>query len=307
MQKPAHPFGIADAAMILTAVCWGLNFVITKSATGPGDDCFRIYIYNIIRFTLSSALLFATVRLRGENPLLNRRLLAGLAAVSFIGVYLYQSLYMLGQTMTQSANVGIVYGFSPLLILIIAIIFRFERATMPTVAGVLLGCFGLVMILFEGGARVSVDIGSLLVLAAVFCWAVYAVFGKSVVERVPPVTAMAWILLFGALYQLPQAVFQLPGQSWITLSGTSILFVIMSALLSLYTGYTLFYFAVGRLGPARAGIYTNLTPVFTLLFAVLIRGEQIRMIQAAGLAVIITGIALTKIPARAMTRETAAE
>ena len=107
MSRTAGPkLGIADFAMILTAACWGLNFVITKSATGPGDDQFRIYIYNLIRFPAASALLFATVKLRGGSPMLPGRLLAGVAGVSFIGVYCYQSLYMLGQTMTSSANVG---------------------------------------------------------------------------------------------------------------------------------------------------------------------------------------------------------
>ena len=73
------------------------------------------------------------------------------------------------------------------------------------------------------------------------------------------------------------------------------LFVTLSALLSLYTGYTLYYYGVSRLGPSKAGVYTNLTPVFTLIFAVLIRGEKILMIQIIGLAVIITGIGITKI------------
>jgi drug/metabolite transporter (DMT)-like permease len=103
------------------------------------------------------------------------------------------------------------------------------------------------------------------------------------------------MLLFGGLYQLPLALRQLPEQSWTALSGESILFVTLSAIFSLYTGYTLFYYAVSRIGPARAGIYSNLTPVFTLFFASVIRGEAILPRHIFGLGIIIAGIALTKI------------
>jgi drug/metabolite transporter (DMT)-like permease len=39
-------------------------------------------------------------------------------------------------------------------------------------------------------------------------------------------------------------------------------------------------------------VYTNLTPVFTLLLAALIRGEHITLLQVGGLLVIIAGIAV---------------
>jgi drug/metabolite transporter (DMT)-like permease len=52
---------------------------------------------------------------------------------------------------------------------------------------------------------------------------------------------------------------------------------------------------VSKIGPAKAGIYTNLTPVFTLIFAAIILDESIRVIQMPGLTVIILGIVVTKI------------
>ena len=127
------------------------------------------------------------------------------------------------------------------------------------------------------------------------CWAVYAVFGKRVVDRHPPIVVAIWMLLFGSLYQLPLAIWQLPYQSWTALSGISILYVALSALLSIYVGYTMFFFAISQLGPIKTGVYTNLTPVFTIIFAALIRGENITVMQIIGLAIIILGIGITKI------------
>ena len=102
------------------------------------------------------------------------------------------------------------------------------------------------------------------------------------------------MLLLGGLYQLPLAIHQLPAQSWTGLSGESILFVALSAVFSLYTGYTLFYYAISRIGPARAGIYSNLTLVFTLALASRIRGAAILPRHIIGLAGIVAGLANTK-------------
>lgn len=287
-------FGLPDIAMVLTSACWGLNFVITKSAAGDDPEQFRLFIYNLIRFPAASALLFMTARIRGDTIRLSGKYFGAAVLLSFIGIFMYQMLYMIGQNITSSANVGIVYGFTPLAILVLAVCARIERPTKFTVAGVTLGVFGLSMILFRGG-RLTVDTGSFLMFLAVVCFACYAVFGKRILDKYSPVTVTAWMLLFGSLYQLPLALWQLPQQSWTDLSGMNIIYVIMATLLAQYTGYTLFYYSISRIGPARTGVYSNLTPVFTLIFASLIRHEKILPIQIAGLTVIIAGILITKI------------
>ena len=290
-------FGLPDLAMIVTAACWGLNFVITKSAAGNDPGQFRIFVYNLIRFPAASALLFLTARMRGQRILIPGRYLGAIGLLSFVGIFLYQTLYMIGQTMTDSANIGIIYSFAPLFILVIAILARIEKPSVFTVAGVVFGVGGLVMIIFEGGS-LSVDMGSLLFVCAVACWACYSVDGKPVLDRCPPVITMAWMFLFGSLYMAPFALYQLPGQSWGDISAINAGYVVVSALLSLYTGYTLFYYAIAKIGPAKAGIYTNLTPVFTLVFAASIRHEAIRSVQVVGLTVIIIGIFIAKINPR---------
>jgi len=294
--KTASPrrFGLPDLALIVTCACWGLNFVITKSATADGPENFRLFIFNIIRFPAASILLFLTARLMGERLGVQRRYLAAIAVVSFAGNFLYQVLYMVGQYLTSAANVGIVYGFTPLIIVMLAVAARIERATVFVAAGVIVGFAGLFTVMSNNGGF-ALDPGAVLMLFAGACWASYAVFGKKILDAYPPVVTTAWMLLFGGLYQLPLALWQLPGQSWTTLSAQSVLFVSLSAVLSLATGYTFFYYAVLRIGPARAGIYSNLTPVFTLVFASLIRGEVILPKHILGLAVILAGIAVTKV------------
>ncbi len=283
--------------MVAATLCWGLNFVITKSATGSNPDQFRIFIYNIIRFPAAAILLFATALLTGQKILIGGRDLATTALLAFVGIFVYQILYMNGQTMTDSANIGMLYSVAPLLIVIISLVTGIERPTVFIYAGGIFGFIGLILILFKGG-NFTLDKGSLLFFTGLVCWAIYAVFSKPVLDRHSPLSVTAWVVLFGSVFQIPLAVYQLPSQNWHTLADIHILYVVMSAILSLYTGYSLFYYSVAKIGPAKTGIYTNLTPVFTLMFAVLLRGESIGMIQFFGFIFIVTGIFIAKIPVR---------
>jgi len=150
------------------------------------------------------------------------------------------------------------------------------------------------IILFNGG-RLTLDTGAILLLGAFFCWALYTVLAKLVLTDTPAVVITAWIMLFGSLFQLPLGLWQLPQQAWAALSPRNIVYLVMSGTLSLFAGYTLFYFGIARIGPARAGVYTNLMPIFAIIFAVLIGGESIHPVQITGLLVILSGIAVTKI------------
>ena len=71
------------------------------------------------------------------------------------------------------------------------------------------------------------------------------------------------------------------------------MYVAFSCVGSLYLANTLYYFSIKKIGPSLVGVYTNLTPVFTLIMAWLLRGERITFSQVAGLIIIISGIAIS--------------
>ena len=290
-------FGIADIALIVTCAFWALNFVITKSAAGDDPDQFRLFVYNLIRFPLAGGLLMITALVMGHEVIPRGPYRWKLPLMSFVGTFLYQIFYMTGQNITTSGNIGIIYGSSPLMIVLLSLLFRIDRTHIATVAGVIIGFAGLSLVLFEGGS-LNMDLGSFLMILATLCWAFYAVFAKPVLDALPPIVVTAWMLLYGAVFQLPLAIYQLPAMQWQALTGLNIFYVLASAFLSLYSGYTLFLYAISRIGPARSGVFINLTPVFTLLLAVVVRHDTIRTIQIAGLAVILAGIAITRIRIR---------
>jgi len=286
-------FGSADFALVVTTFLWGLNAVISKNALGDGPESFRVFVFNGLRIPAASLLLFATVLMRGESIALRRKDIPTVVAVSFFGMFLFMTCFIMGIYLTSASNAGVINATIPLFILIVSFLSGIDRPTPRTVGGIAVGFMGMLALTFRTGGF-TVNPGDLLIVLSCVSWAIYTVFGKKIVAVYNPMLAIAWVYLFTSLFQLPLFFYQLGGQDFVAVSGMNWLNLAVSTLGSVYLANTLYYYAIKKIGPARTGVYTNLTPVFTVMLAALIRGELITRLQIVGLAVIIAGITIAR-------------
>ncbi len=291
MISNRHPY-LADIAVVVTCFLWGLNAVITKNALGDTPDSFREFVFNGLRIPMASLLLFLAVKASGRKIGIRRRDLPFVAGVSFAGMFLFMMCFIMGISMTSASNVGVINATTPLFILLVSILTGIERPTRRTVLGIFIGFTGMLALTVREG-RFEVNPGDLLILGSCLCWAVYTVYGKRVLRHYSPMLATAWIYLLTSFFQFPFVLMQVPEQSWSAVSVQNWMYLGVSCVGSLFLANTLYYFSVERIGPARVGVYTNLTPVFTISLAALLRGEQITSGQLIGLAVIISGITVS--------------
>ena len=293
MADKSHHFGLADAALLLTTFLWGLNAVVTKNAVGDGPESFRIFVFNGLRIPAGAVLLFLTVKLSGRKLGIRREHMPLLASVSFFGMFLFMTGFVAGLYLTSASNVGVINATIPLLILLVSMLSGIEKPTGRTVAGIAVGFMGVLALTFRGGA-LTVNPGDIIIILSCLCWAYYTVFAKKILNVYSPMLAIAWVYLLTSLYQLPFFFYQLPDQQWATISPVNWMNLGISIAGSLFIANTLYYYAIKNIGPTRTGIYTNLTPVFTLVLAVLIRGEHITPLQIFGFIVILSGIVISR-------------
>ena len=286
-------FGIADIALIVTTFLWGLNAVITKNAIGDTPETFRIFVYNGLRIPLGAIVLLLTVKLSGRPIEIRWKHVPLIMSVSFFGMFFFMTGFVLGIHLTSASNMGVFNATIPLLILLISMIAKIERPTLRIVTGILIGFIGLLALVLRGGGF-RFNPGDAVIFMACTSWAYYTVFAKKIVAYYEPMLAMAWVYVFTALYQLPLFLWQLPEQDWASVSIANWINIAISVGFSLFIANSLYYFAIKKTQPSRVAIYTNLTPVFTVLLAVIIRGEQITALQIAGLVVIIIGIIVSR-------------
>lgn len=288
-------FGTADLALILTTFLWGLNAVLTKNSVGETPDLFGVFTFNTIRLTLGTFLIMAFQRLRGGSLAIERRHLPYFAKLSFFGMFLFMVAFVIGIKLSSASNAGVYSSFIPLMILVVSYLSRIDRPTGNTIAGITVGFAGMLLITFRHGS-LHLHPGDLILFTLSLFWAIHTVYGKPMLQRYSPFTVTAWVYIFVIMYQLPLFAWETRGVDWSAISGTSWLNLGISATASTFLANSLFYIAVKSIGPVRTSVYTNLTPVFTILLAMLIRGESITTLQLAGFVLIFAGIATAQAP-----------
>ena len=93
------------------------------------------------------------------------------------------------------------------------------------------------------------------------------------------------ILFFIGLWREPtglQDIAHAPYYAWITFFS--------SAILSTAVGQMVYNSAIGRIGPAEASIFFNLSTFFALVGSAVLLGEVIKVVHLFGLVVIVTGV-----------------
>ena len=286
-------FGLADVAMVVTCFLWGLNTVISKNAIGDFPETFRVYIYNGLRIPFGTIFIIMAVKYTGGSIGVKKKHIPYIAVLAFFGMFLFMFAFILGVSLTSSTNTGVINATIPLFILIVSFISGIERPTVRTISGIAVGFCGMLTLTLKAGG-ISFNAGDLLLLGSCICWAIHTVFGKKLLNIYSPMVVIVWVYVFTSLYHIPLFIYQIPGQVWASISALNWFYLAVSAIGSVFIANCLYYYSITIIGPSKAGVYTNLTPVFTLLLAVLIRGESITSQHIVGLLLIITGIAVSK-------------
>jgi drug/metabolite transporter (DMT)-like permease len=96
---------------------------------------------------------------------------------------------------------------------------------------------------------------------------------------------------------VPLAIVSFPAllrQDWAAVTPVGWGAFLFSSLLSVVVGYLIWYTSVQRVGNARTAVYTNLTPVFAILFAWVVLDATLTLLQLMGGAVVLAGLVLTR-------------
>jgi len=293
-NKNSSRLGATDLFMLLTVVVWGFNFSVIKVALReftPGS-------FNGPRLTFASLLLLLFLRLKEGSIAPPRGDLLKLVILGIIGNTFYQFLFINGLDRTSASSTSLILTMTPILIALLSAVFIRERIHWIGWLGILTSFGGLYFVVFDRSAGISLGAqglrGDLMILLGNIFWAVYTVFSKPLLDRMSALRLTTLTLAFGALFYLPLTVREIAALDWRALSGRSWAAMLFSAIFAIAASYVVWYSSVKRVGNTKTGIYSNITPVFTVVFAELILGERIGPTKVIGALVIVLGFYLTR-------------
>ena len=280
---------------------WGANYSVIKAALREIPPI----PFNGLRLLIASAmflLVIAVGRVRGSAAAataprrLSWRDWTGIAALGFVGHFVYQLLFISGLNRTSAANTSLEIGATPVFVALMTAAVGHEHISRRRWAGTVLSAFGIYLVVGRGAAVTRASLaGDLTMLGAVLCWSAATVASRPLLARHSPMRVTGFAMSFGAvlyaiatwgeLQHLPLSA--VSASAWLSLAG--------SAILALFAAYLIWFTAVQKLGNTRTSVYSNLVPLVGISVAWLWLGEPIGWVKVAGAAAILSGVALARI------------
>lgn len=236
---------------------------------------------------------------RGSGLLFNWR---RYAILGLLGVGLYNGFQYLALHTSSPVNVTLVGASMPIWMMMIGALFFRASVSRWQVLGALLSIAGVLVVLAHGDWRQLASLrfvaGDILMLIATLLWALYSWLLANTADS--PIMRSSWaaLLLAQVLYGVGwSAVFA--GVEWVVTDwtihwnwtlGLALVYVVLGPAL---LAYRCWGEGVRQVGPALAGVFFNLTPIFAAIMSALWLGDPPQWHHAAAFLLIVCGIFLS--------------
>jgi drug/metabolite transporter (DMT)-like permease len=279
-------------------VVWAANFIVVKDAITTLPPV----AFTFLRYGLASIALLAILRWSegGVNP--PRPDTVRILLLGGFGFGLYQILWTTGLQSIPAGDSALIIASTPVLVAVLAVVSGADTLTPLKFAGAILSFLGVVVVI-AAGVGISLTgsgVGNALTLAAATCWAGYTAFAAPVLRRHSPLVLTTWATIGGTLVLFPVGMAQLlaPGaldDLWAGRLVPVLLAIAYSGVLAAALANIIVFNGVRLLGPTRVITLQSFVPAMAVVLAFVFLGEPIRPAQVVGGAIIVLGVALTRL------------
>jgi drug/metabolite transporter (DMT)-like permease len=281
---------LAYGAIIAAAVLWGGSIVAQKLALSG----FSAVEASVLRDVGGLAILLSTwVWQEGTLAKLTMadvRML-GLLGLGVLGNHL---LILMGLKYVSGAVGGVIIGSSPVVTALLSAMMIQDVPLRAVWLGGLLSFAGVGLVSVAGfqAAGDQPLLGSLLVFLGVVSWALYSIGSRELMERHSALTVNWATLLVATVLQIPllwtdrkmldAGLGSVTPADWMAL-GYLVLFATAIA-------QQAWLYGVKGIGPSRASVFGNLTPVAAIVLSAVLLNESVGMSEILGIALILAGV-----------------
>ncbi len=279
--------------LVTANLIWAASYLMIAVAL----ESFTPLGLTTLRLILSTACLWLYARWRGESLGIRKGDALPLLAIGTLLNTVFQLCLNASLVFATPAHASLGVSTMPVFAAVSARVLLGERLTARRTAAILMAFAGVALVIASGrglgGAR-SAALGDLLALATAASWALGSVLSKPLLRRYSPLTFTLLTMVGGAVSGIPWGVVDLFRASWGAITGASWLALVYLAVFGMVVGQFLWNRAIARIEVSQVAIFSNLTPVFTLVLSAFFFGEPITPPLLAGGALVVAGAYLTQ-------------
>lgn len=269
--------------------------LVLVSAFGFGiSPIFALFAYRgginvptmlLIRFSVSSALLFTYLQLSGTGIRCEARLLPPLMGLGLL--YTAQSTFYFSAVKHIPASLAalILYTY-PAFVCVLSALIDHQRLRGRTLLSLLCALAGLTLILGTSFRGMNV-LGLALATGAALVYSFYIILAGRTLQRFPAIRTAGYVTLFAAFFCLLAGLaggtlgFGFSAVTWLPIAGIIVIST-LTAILSFLRGLHI-------LGSQTAAILSTSEPIFTIACAVLLFHDSLTVRQLVGGVLIMAG------------------
>lgn len=283
----------SDVILLIAVALWALSYTVTKFAIGQ----FEPLALPVFRFGVAGIVLLVILRAREGDIGVRRADLVRLAVAGFFGVTLTQVTFVYAFVFATASDIALLGATAPIVTAVLATLVGLERSGRRYWTAAVIGFVGVAMIVMGSPGSIRFGsglLGDALALGSVVAASAATLLVVPLLTRYSVYRVLTWELLLGTAMLVPIALPALVAQdiSRITPGGWAAL-----GYLILATGVVtnlLYVTAIRRIGASRAAIYRYLQSFLGVLFAVVLLGERVGVIQLVGGAIVVGSVVLSR-------------
>ena len=270
-------------ALTISLVLWASAFAgirLGLRGFGPGQLA-------LLRFAVASIALLVYALIT-HLPLPAPRDIPMLFVMGFLGFTVYHVGLNAGEVVVPAGAASFIVASVPVFSTLLAVIFLRERLTALGWLGAFVSFGGVAIISLGTGTGLKFEPAALFIVLAAFGESLYFVIQKPYLSRYTGLqltTYTIWTGTFFMLIYLPGLISQL-GKA----SIESTLAVVYLGIFPAAIGYVLWSVALSRADVSRVTSTLNLSPILSLIIALLVLGEVPSPLSVLGGLITVTGV-----------------
>lgn len=284
-ERKKTPRGAA-ASILAAAALWGIIGVWNRRLMAGGLSPYSIVV---VRNCGGLVLLTAVMALRDRSVFrVERQHLKYFFGTGVVSVVLFTVCYFSCQEICSLAVASILLYTAPAIVVVLSALLWREPVTKKKLLALgltLVGC-ALVCGVFSGALTVTGG-GIALGLGAGFFYALYSIFGRYALAHYGPMTVTVWTFVFAGVASLVLVrPAELAALAQPSMALTAVGLVVCSTVLP----YILYTRGLARVEAGKASILASLEPVVASVAGVVLFGEPMSPLTAAGIVCVLAGV-----------------
>ena len=274
---------------------WGVSFVLTK-AIFNSDAHYTASIIVFFRLLFSVVIFVPILFVVKKVRKIQKGDLKYFLGLALMEPFLYFLCENTGLQYISSGLASMIIGLIPVFVPFGMLIAYKERIAPMNIVGGLVSLLGIATMIIGSGASMGSELrGILLLFTAVFITVFYSLILNKIVDKYPPMTITVYQNVIGIVYFLPLLLFNIPNLQAIHFTASAVGCIAALGVGCSTLSYVFFYYGIRRMGASSVFVFSNATPVFTMIFACAIGQESLTLLKVAGMVVAIAGVSIAQI------------